>query len=105
MSDEDIADIAGTRRSIQLHPPLVRSRARTHACCEPVPPQSTVMVDVVASQVPVQPARSTVPSVSAAPVTSPLLSIAAATLMAGLEAPNGGCCNRILQTSWRRHCA
>jgi len=47
-------------------PVPVRLRARTQLCDEPVPPQATVIVDVVLSQAPVQPLRFTNPSVSAA---------------------------------------
>jgi hypothetical protein len=66
---------------------FVRRSAPTQLCDEPVPPQSTVIVESALFQVPVQPVRFTVPSVSAAFAKLPLPSMDVLPLMAGTVPP------------------
>jgi hypothetical protein len=68
----------------------LRFNAMTQAWVTAVPPQSTVIVAVAASQTPVQPVRATIPSVRAAPVKSPVLWIAAVPLIPDLPFDNIG---------------
>ena len=70
-----------------------------------MPPQSTVRVSLLASQVPVQPVRFNVPSVSAAPEKLPSFCIVASPLIATIEPPvDWNCMPQRADCPWRMHC-
>jgi hypothetical protein len=89
--------VGGSGGRVQLQSVFVRWRATTQACDEPVPPQSTVIVDVAAFQLPVQPVRFDVPSVSAALSKLPALPIDAFPLIAAMDPPD------TRELSWMSH--